>query len=92
MSLGNSFLSPVRGGRRGGYTHCTTGLVLLSIFNIRMKKKGVVMDYGNEKLSYFIFMYHGMFVIGGHGKEIQKNRKKETGSLRGTTARAHEVG
>lgn len=57
-----------------------------------MKKKGVVMDYGNEKLSYFIFMYHGMFVIGGHGKEIQKNRKKETGSFRGTTARAHEVG
>lgn len=33
-----------------------------------------------------------MDVIGGHGKEIQKNRKKETGSFRGTTARAHEVG
>lgn len=88
---GQFFLSPVRGGRRGGYTHCTTGLVLLSIFNIRMKKKGVVMDYGNEKLSYF-FYYVSWNVIGGHGKEIQKNREKETGSFRGTTARAHEVG
>lgn len=91
MSLGNSFSSPVRGGRRGGYTHCTTGLVLLSIFNIRMKKKGMVMDYGNEKLSYFLIMYHGMLlaVMEKRYKKIEKRRLEVSV---GTTARTHEVG
>lgn len=48
--------------------------MLLSIFNIRMKKKGAVMDYGNEKLSYFFFMYHGMLlaVMEKRYKKIEK--------------------
>lgn len=90
MSLGNSFLSPVRGGRRGGYTHCTTGLVLLSIFNIRMKKKGWLWIMVMKSCLIF-FMYHGMLlaVMEKRYKKIEKRRLEVSV---GTTARAHEVG
>lgn len=50
-----SLLSPVRGRRRGGYTHCTIGLMLLKILIHRDEKQGMKKsekDFGTEKLSF----------------------------------------
>lgn len=46
--------------------------MLLSIFNIRMKKKGAVMDYGNEKVVLFFILC----IMGCYWRSWKRDAKK----------------